>query len=92
MILRHAFPVLSQPLPPDIGLFKELDLILNDILRCYIAMDKFWVHEVYRVSKVLKHPRLDREDGDRWRHVLERLAQTITDWEVWLSLHRQSSR
>jgi hypothetical protein len=82
MMLRHAFQVLSQPLPQDTGLFKEVDLILNDVWRCYIAMEGFWVSEVRRVSRALMHPRLDREDGDRWRHVQESLDQTITGWEV----------
>ncbi|KAI0287090.1 hypothetical protein BC826DRAFT_1189244, partial [Russula brevipes] len=38
-------PVLSQPLPQEIKLFSEMDIILNEIRRCYIEMDKFWVEE-----------------------------------------------
>jgi hypothetical protein len=81
-MLKHASQVLSQPLSQDTELFKEADLILKEIRRCYIEMDKFWVDEVHRVTKALKHRRVDPEDIDRWRHFRESLKQTIADWEV----------
>jgi hypothetical protein len=78
----HLSQVLSQPLPEDVKLFKEIDTILNEILKCYIEMDKFWVDEVRRVSRALNRRRLDPEDINRWRDFRESLEQCITDWEV----------
>ncbi|KAI0247733.1 hypothetical protein BJV78DRAFT_1242913 [Lactifluus subvellereus] len=74
--------VLSQPLPQDIDLFKEMDGILKEIHRCYLEMDRFWVDEVCRVTKALEDRRLDPEDIDRWRRFQESLKQIITGWET----------
>ncbi|KAH9976601.1 hypothetical protein BGW80DRAFT_871020 [Lactifluus volemus] len=71
--------VLSQPLLEDHNLFKEIDAILNEIQRCYIEMDKFWVDEVHRASRALNCRRLDPEDIDRWRRFREGLDQNITE-------------
>jgi hypothetical protein len=81
-LLRRTFQVLSQPLLEDYNLFKEIDAILNEIQRCYIEMDKFWVDEVRRASRALNSRHLDPEDIDRWRRFREGLDQNITDWEV----------
>jgi len=79
--LIQLSPVLSQPLPEDIGLFSEMGTILNEIRRCYIEMDKFWVEEVCRVTKALKDRRVDPEDIDRWKNIKESLTQTIAGLE-----------
>jgi hypothetical protein len=80
--LKHASQVLSQPLPQDIELLREVDLILKEIRQCYIEIDKFWVGEVSRVTRALKQHRLDPEDIERWQQFRESLEQTIADWEV----------
>jgi hypothetical protein len=80
--LRHESQVLSQPLPQDIDLLKEVDLILEEIRQCYIEIDKFWVDEVSRVTRALKQCRLDPEDIERWQQFREGLEQTIVDWKV----------
>ncbi|KAI0287092.1 hypothetical protein BC826DRAFT_1108726 [Russula brevipes] len=77
--VRHT--VLSQPLPQETDLFSEMDIILNEIRRCYIEMDKFWVEELRRVTKAFKDRRVDPEDIDRWKNIKESLTQTIAGLE-----------
>jgi hypothetical protein len=91
VVLIHVSPVLSEPLPEDVELFREMDLVLNQIRRCYIEMDKFWVDEVQRVTKSLKNRRVDPEDVERWENIRESLEHTIAHWEVWISLHDRRS-
>jgi hypothetical protein len=59
-----------------------MDIILDEIRRCYIDMDKFWVDEVQRVTKAFKDRRVDPEDIDRWKIFRESLEHTIANWEV----------
>ena len=86
-LLRHISLVLSEPLPEDIRLFREMDVVLDEIRRCYIDLDKFWVDEVQGVTKSLKNRLVNPEDIDRWRSFLESLEHTIVHWhlEVWVS-------
>ncbi|KAI0298320.1 hypothetical protein BC826DRAFT_1184463 [Russula brevipes] len=77
--VRHT--VLSQPLPQETDLFSEMDIILNEIRRCYVEMDKFWVEELRRVTKAFKDRRVDPEDIDRWKNIKESLTQTIAGLE-----------
>jgi hypothetical protein len=80
-----VFLVLSDPLPEDTTLFREVDVIVNEIRRCYVELDKFWVDEVQRVTKALRNRHLDTEDIDRWRNFQESLEHTIAHWEVRIS-------
>ena len=59
-----------------------MDIVLDEIWRCYIDMDKFWVDEVQRVTKAFKVRRVDPEDIDRWRNFQESLEYTIAHLEV----------
>jgi len=74
--------VLSQPLPEDVHLLTEMDIVLSDIQQSYMEMDKFWVDEVWKVLKALKNRRLDRGDIDRWRIFRACLEQSIAHWET----------
>jgi len=74
--------VLSEPLPEDVDLFREMDIVLDEIRRCYIDMDKFWVDEVQRVTKAFRDRRVDPEDIDRWNNFRESLEHTIANWET----------
>jgi hypothetical protein len=91
MGLIHVSSVLSDPLPEDVDLFREMDFVLNQIRRCYIEMDKFWVDEVQRVTKSLKNRRIDPGDVERWKNIRDNLEHTIAHWEVWISLHDRLS-
>ncbi|KAI0298318.1 hypothetical protein BC826DRAFT_1174220 [Russula brevipes] len=79
--IKEVSPVLSQPLPQETDLFSEMDIILREIRRCYIEMDKFWVEEVHRVTKAFKDRRVDPKDIDRWKNIKESLTQTIAGLE-----------
>ena len=86
----NVYAVLSEPLPEDVDLFREMDIVLNEIRRCYIDMDKFWVDEVQRVTKSIRNRRVDPEDIDRWRIFGESLEHSMAHCEVWISLHHGS--
>jgi len=62
-----------------------MDTVLRDIRQSYIEMDRFWVDEVWGVSKALKDRRLDPGDIDRWRGFGEDLEQSIAYWKVCVS-------
>jgi len=85
--MRHVSPVLSEPLPQDIDLFREMDIVLNKIRRCYIEMNKFWVDEVQHVTKALMNRRIDSEDIYWWKNFRESLKDVIAHWGVWASSH-----
>ena len=89
--LIHVYAALSEPLPEDVDLFREMDIVLDQIRQCYIEMDKFWVDEVQHVTKSLKNRRVDPEDIDRWQNFRESLEHSIAYWEVWVSLRHGSS-
>jgi len=59
-----------------------MDIVLSDIRQSYMEMDKFWVGEVWEVSKALKNHHLDPGDIDRWRTFREGLEQSIAHWET----------
>ncbi|KAF8486446.1 hypothetical protein DFH94DRAFT_184318 [Russula ochroleuca] len=73
--------VLSRPLPEDDALFSEVDLLLTEIRRCYVELDKFWTEEIYRASEALKMRRVDPTDFERWRNFQANLKQTIDSWK-----------
>jgi hypothetical protein len=68
-----------------------MDIIVDEIRRCYVEMDKFWVDEVRRVTKAFEDRRIDPEDIDRWKASLAGLEKTMAHWEVRVSLRRDSS-
>ena len=72
------------------ALFREMDVILNEIRQSYMEMDKFWVDEVRRVTKVFKDCRIDPKDIDRWKSYRDDLEKTIAHWEVCVSLRHSS--
>jgi hypothetical protein len=77
---------LSEPLPEDDALFTEMDIVTDDIRRCYIEMDKFWVDEVQRATEALKNRRVDPEDIDRWRDFRGGLEHITADLEACIPL------
>ena len=85
--MGHISPVLSQPLHQDIDLFRDMDIVLNEIRRCYIEMIKFWVDEVRHVTKALMSHRIDPEDIYWWRNFGESLEDVNAHRAVWASSH-----
>jgi len=55
-----------------------MDIVLNEIRRGFIEMDRFWVEEVHRVTKAPGDRRLDSGDMENWQRIQESLGQTIT--------------
>jgi len=72
--------VLSQPLHQDIDLFREMDIVLNEVRQCYIEMNKFWADEVRHVTKALMSRRIDPEDVSWWKNFGESLEDVIVLW------------
>jgi hypothetical protein len=78
--------VLWRPVQEDQALFSELDLVLAEIMRCYVELDKFWIEEISRTSEALKMRRVDPTDFERWtqgrKNFHKDLKQTIESWKV----------
>jgi len=87
--MRHVSPVLSEPLLQDRKLFEEIDVVLNEIRRCYVEMTEFWVDEVQHVTKALVNRRIDPEDIYWWKNFGESLGHVIAHWAVWASSHNR---
>jgi hypothetical protein len=81
-ILRLRFIALSRPLPEDQALFSELDLVLTDIRRCYMELDRFWTEEIYRAIEALKMRRVDPTDLERWKNFHANPEISIDSWKV----------
>jgi hypothetical protein len=90
--LLTCIPGLSEPLPQDAALFRDVDIITNDVRRCYDDMDKFWVDEVQRANNALRNRRVDPEDIARWKMFRESLEDAIAKREAWLSSARDFLR
>ena len=82
-MLKCWFLALSQPLPVDFDLFSEMDLVLTEIRRCFIELNRFWTKEICSAVKALEMRRVDPKDIERWRSFHASLKQTIESWEVW---------
>ncbi|KAH9961539.1 hypothetical protein BC827DRAFT_1267541 [Russula dissimulans] len=72
---------LSQPLPEDFDLFREVHFVLGEIKRCYTELDKFWTEEISRAIKALKTRRVDPDDVEQWRGFKTSLEQTVESWK-----------
>ncbi|KAH9961522.1 hypothetical protein BC827DRAFT_323669 [Russula dissimulans] len=72
---------LSQPLPEDFDLLREVNFVLGEIKRCYMELDKFWTEEISRAVKALETRRVDPDDVERWRGFKTSLEQTIKSWK-----------
>lgn len=73
---------LSRPLPQDRTLFRELDdLVLTEIGRCYVELDKFWTEEISRTVETLNTRRIHPSDFERWTNTRTNLKQTIEFWK-----------
>ncbi|KAI0261182.1 hypothetical protein BC834DRAFT_897604 [Gloeopeniophorella convolvens] len=80
-VMEIRTKALAEPLPKDADLFDEVDCVLDEIRRCFVEMDKFWVEEVRRVSKALQDcRRVDEEYLRRWQAFRTSLEQTIASW------------
>ena len=74
----------------DFDLFSEMDLVLTEIRRCFIELNRFWTKEICSAVKALEMRHVDPKDIERWRSFHASLKQTIESWEVWFlvpSLH-----
>jgi hypothetical protein len=80
--MRLQFSGLSRPLPEDHALFGEVDLMLTEIRRCYMELDKFWTEEIFHAIEALKMHRVDATDFERWKTFHSNLNQTIETWKV----------
>ena len=69
-----------------------MDIVTDDLRRCYIEMDEFWVDEVQRATEALKNRRVDPEDIERWRNFGRSLEHIIADRQAWIPpTHRMSA-
>ena len=83
IILRHWLSALSRPLPQDRAIFSTLDLVLTEIRRCYIELDKFWTEEISHTVEALNSRRIPPSDFERWTNTHTNLKQTIEFWKVY---------
>ena len=73
---------LRRPLPEDRALFSEVELVLTEIRRCYMELNKFWTEEIPRASEAVKMRRLDPMDVERWKSFHAHIKETIESWKV----------
>jgi len=72
---------LSQPLPEDFDLLREVHFVLDEIKRCYMELDKFWTEEIRHAIKAFEARRVDPDDVERWRGFKTSLEETIECWK-----------
>jgi hypothetical protein len=72
----------TRPLPEDRALFSEVDILLAEIRRCYIELEKFWTEEISRTIEALRMRRIDPKDFEHWKNFHANLKQTIESWKV----------
>ena len=82
MILSQWVSALSRLLPEDFDLFNEVGFALDEIQRCYVNLEIFWMDEICRAVKTLRTRRVDPDDVKRWRGFKASLQQTIESWKV----------
>ena len=80
--IKSLISALSRPLPEDRALFSEVDMLLAEIRRCYMELDKFWAEEISRTIEALKMCRVDPTDSERWKSFHANLKETIESWKV----------
>ena len=81
-MLKLRFSAVSRPLPEDHALFSEVDLLLTEIRRCYMELERFWTEEISRAIQALKMRRVDLADFERWKYFHANLKQTTGSWKV----------
>jgi hypothetical protein len=59
-----------------------MDIVTDDIRRCYTNMDKFGVDEVQRATKALKNRNFGPKDIERWRKFRGGRENITADWEA----------
>ncbi len=64
-------------------MFSNLDLVLTEISRCYIELDKFCMEEISRTVEALSTRRIHPSDLERWANTHTNLKQTVEFWKVY---------
>ena len=63
-------------------MFSEVDLVLTEITRCYMELDKFWTEEIYRALEALNMRRVDSTDRECWKSFHANWKKIIESWKV----------
>ena len=59
-----------------------MDLVLTEIKRCYMELNKFWTEEMTHAIEALKIRRVDPTVFENWKSFHASLKLTIESWKV----------